>query len=99
MLVTNQRLDKLSAARVDFVNRGMLDPRTPQHPGAMQVSIPMENRHGNDDVDHDENEESHLTGCPSGIAQVLMVTGNVTLAQTRGMCVYYSVSLYLLFFL
>ena len=40
ILVTNQRLDKLSAARVDFVNRGMLDPRTPQHLGAMQVSIP-----------------------------------------------------------
>ena len=26
MLVTNQQLDKLAAARVDFVNHGMLDP-------------------------------------------------------------------------
>ena len=33
MLVTNQRLDKLAAAKVDFVNHGMLDPKNPKAPG------------------------------------------------------------------
>lgn len=83
MLVTNQRLDKLSAARVDFVNRGMLDPKT-QHPPGLN-SVPMARRE-NQSGDDEENEEGeHPAADPSGTAGVPMVTGNVTLARTRSM--------------
>ena len=83
MLVTNQRLDKLAAARVDFVNRGMLDPKTPQHVGVNLV--PMARRE-NQSGDEDENEEGeHPAADPSQTVRVPMVTGNVTLARTRSM--------------
>ena len=64
MLVTNQRLDKLAAARVDFVNRGMLDPNNPQHPGAIQVSASMAGR-GNRSEDEDEGAELQPEAGPS----------------------------------
>ena len=80
MLVTNQRLDKLAAARVDFVNRGMLDPKNQQHLGMISVSEGgRENRNGDEPEDEPEEAEHPLAG-PSGTAQVWMVTGNVTLA-------------------
>ena len=83
MLVTNQRLDKLAAARVDFINCGMLDPKIPQHPG--MISVPMA-RKENQSGDEDEMEEGeHLVADPSGSVGVPMVTGNVTLARTRSM--------------
>lgn len=87
MLVTNQRLDKLAAARVDFVNRGMLDPNNPHHPGAISAPIAaMENR----GEDEDENEEGDdLAAGPSGSLRLPMVTGNVTLARTRSMSFLY----------
>ena len=84
MLVTNQRLDKLAAARVDFVNCGMLDPKNQQHLGMISVSEGgRENRNGDEPEDEPEEAEHPLAG-PSGTAQVQMVTGNVTLACTRG---------------
>jgi hypothetical protein len=83
MLVTNQRLDKLAAARVDFVDRGMLDPRNPQHPGIISATVHRgESR--NEDGDEDEEDEQPGLGPSTGNAQeVAMVTGNVTLARTR----------------
>lgn len=45
MLMTNQRLDKLSAARVDFVSRGMLPP----------THSPPPTKPPDDDDDDDEN--------------------------------------------
>jgi hypothetical protein len=81
MLVTNQRLDKLAAARVDFVNRGMLDSRYPQPPG--MVSAALVRGESRDEVgEEDEDNEQPGVG-PTGNAQVAMVTGNVTLARTR----------------
>lgn len=43
MLVTNQRLDKLTAARIDFINRGMLPPSYAPPPA------PVEHIHDNDE--------------------------------------------------
>jgi hypothetical protein len=85
MLITNQRLDKLAAARVDFINRGMLDPNNPQHPGAVQVLEPMGGREDrSEDEDENENEEAEVLPAAAQTAkQVQMVTGNVTLARTR----------------
>jgi len=83
MLVTNQRLDKLAAARVDFVNRGMLDPRNPQLPGIVTAAVHRGERR---DEDGDEDGEDELPGLgPTGnaSAQGAMVMGNVTLARTR----------------
>lgn len=85
MLLTNQRLDKLAAARVDFVNRGMLDSNRPQYPGAIQNSAPT--ARGSDD-EGDEGElqpEAGPSVTPHLAARVLMVTGSVTLARTRSM--------------
>jgi len=64
MLLTNQRLDKLIRARVDFIERGMLPPTYAPPPKPI---IPT-------DDDDDEGPTSAV------------VTGNVILARTRGMC-------------
>ena len=83
MLVTNQRLDKLAAARVDFVNHGMLDPKNRQHQGV--ISVPMDGRENRcEDEDEIEEAEQPATG-PSETAEAPMVTGTVTLARTRSM--------------
>jgi hypothetical protein len=81
MLVTNQRLDKLAAARVNFVNRGMLDPKNPQPPGVVLAPVVGRENRGEAE-DEDEEAEPPVAG-PSGTAQVAMVTGNVVLARTR----------------
>ena len=91
MLVTNQQLDKLAAARVDFVNHGMLDPKMPQLPVAIQALVPMAGRE-NRNEDEIEEAELHPAAGPLGLAQVQMVTGNVTLAQTRSTSSFQSVS-------
>ena len=93
MLVTNQRLDKLAAARVDFVNRGMLDPKNRQHQGV--ISVPMDGRENRcEDEDEIEEAEQPATG-PSETAEAPMVTGTVTLARTRSMFFFsYSVGLF-----
>ena len=99
MLVTNQRLDKLAAARVDFINRGMLDPNNPQHPAAIQVSVPTAGREDRSE-DEDEDAEMHPSGSVQTTKQVEMVTGNVTLARTRSMSfLNYTQPLFHLFFL
>jgi hypothetical protein len=90
MLVTNQRLDKLAAARVDFVNRGMLDPTNPQAPG--MVSAAVVRGEGGDEVGDEENEDEQPGAGPTGNAQVAMVTGNVTLARTRSMSFSFSLA-------
>ena len=80
MLVTNQRLDKLVAARVDFVNHGMLDPKNSQHPSIISATV-----HGGESKNEegDEDEDKQLGLGPTGNAQeVAMVTGNVTLARS-----------------
>ena len=82
MLITNQRLDKLAAARVNFVSRGMLDPSKNTRPPGM-VSAPTvgrENQGGNED--EEEKDEQPAAG-PPGTARVAMVMGNVILARTR----------------
>ncbi|KAF8806107.1 hypothetical protein BYT27DRAFT_7224463 [Phlegmacium glaucopus] len=82
MLVTNQRLDKLAAARVDFVNHGMLDPKNPQ-PLGMPSSAPTVGWENRDDADAEGEEAEQPVVGPLGPAQVGMVMGNVTLARTR----------------
>lgn len=70
ILLTNQRLDKLSAARVDFVNRGMLPPTNfqPQNHIAPKMN--------KDTEDSDDDEEQNC---------LEMVEGNVVLGRTRSM--------------
>jgi len=88
MLVTNQRLDKLAAARVNFVSRGMLDPSKKTQPPGM-VSAPTVGREGG--VEGEEEEDKQPAAGPStGTAQVAMVMGNVILAQTRStsLCIF-----------
>ena len=81
MLVTNQRLDKLAAARVDFVNRGMLDPKY-QPPGMVSASVDGgENRNKVRDDDDDDDDDEQPGAGPNGTSP--MVTGNVTLARTH----------------
>ena len=65
MLTTNQRLDKLAAARVDFWSRGMLPPMFAPPREPTKPAEDVEDDNGPTDVEH--------------------VTGNVTLARTRGM--------------
>ena len=89
MLVTNQRLDKLAAARVDFVNRGMLDPNNTQTSG--MVLAPTVTRENGGQVDNEEEEEDEQPAVgPTATARVAMVTGNVTLARTRStsLCIF-----------
>ena len=96
MLVTNQRLDKLAAARVDFVNRGMLDPKNPKAPGiVLEAVVGGESR---DEVGDEDNEDEAFGAGPSTRrnAQVAMVTGNVTLARTCGMsffCIFFALTM------
>jgi hypothetical protein len=73
MLLTNQRLDKLAAARVDFVDRKMLPPTIFRPQNSM---VPKRNR---DAEDSDDDEE--VQNC------LEMVEGNVVLARTRGIYV------------
>jgi hypothetical protein len=82
MLVTNQRLDKLAAARVDFVNRGMLDPA--YRPPGMGLPPAIEGKNRSKVGDEEEDEEEDGAG-PTGTTEVVMVTGNVTLARSRSM--------------
>ncbi|KAA1479592.1 hypothetical protein DENSPDRAFT_862058 [Dentipellis sp. KUC8613] len=70
MLLTNQRLDKLAAARVDFIHRGMLPPRfvppdTPTH------AVEMPGQCVEDDMDDEPVDEN------------IRVEGNIVLARTR----------------
>ena len=64
MLLTNQRLDKLAAAKIDFWSRGMLPPSFAPPP--QPVLKPP---------DGDDEDLGPVDG---------IVTGNVTLARTRG---------------
>ena len=70
ILLMNQCLDKLAAARVDFVDQGMLPPTIfqPQNLPAPKINRDME--------DSDDDEE---------LDSLEMVEGNVVLARTRGM--------------
>ena len=67
MLVTNQRLDKLAAARVDFQARGMLDQRF--RPPDLPPDPPANNLQDEDDdggaVDGDIDSEVILAQIPS----------------------------------
>ena len=70
ILLMNQCLDKLAAARVDFVDRGMLPPTIfrPQNLPATKINRDME--------DSDDDKE---------LDSLEMVEGNVVLARTQGM--------------
>lgn len=75
MLLTNQRLDKLAAMRVDFTSRGMI--RGVDTVGRNMPPLP--NPHGdNDDEDEDEGPVDDN------------ITGHVVMARTRGMFHHYS---------
>jgi len=65
MLVTNQRLDKLAAAQVNFVSRGMLDPTNTQTPGV--VLAPAVERHRGQAED-EEDEDEQPAAAPTGTA-------------------------------
>ena len=73
MLLTNQRLDKLAAARVDFVDRGMLPPSIfrPQN------HLTAKTNRNTEDSDEDEDQDC-----------LEMVEGNVILARSRSMFIY-----------
>ncbi|KIJ58132.1 hypothetical protein HYDPIDRAFT_171393 [Hydnomerulius pinastri MD-312] len=61
MLLTNQRLDKLSAARVQFADRGMLPPT--HSPPSNITSIPLQPglaREGDEEPDDDRAEHAAL---------------------------------------
>ena len=89
MLVTNQRLDKLAAARVNFVSRGILDPSKNTRPPGM-VSAPTVGKKNKGRVEDEEEEEEQPAAGPTGTAQVAMVMGNVILARTRStsLCIF-----------
>jgi hypothetical protein len=68
MLITNQRLDKLAAARVDFKARGMLDRRF--GPPELPPDVPVNNLQDEEDddggaVDGDIDSEVILAQIPS----------------------------------
>jgi hypothetical protein len=71
MLLTNQRLDKLAAARVDFVNRGMLPPASLPPQGAWRVKSDRQQ-------DSDDSDDGAVD-----VSKVEMVQGNVILARKR----------------
>ena len=58
MLVTNQRLDKLAAARIDFISRGMLPSSYGPPPGAIE---PAPNHDERED-DAEPTDEPYVTG-------------------------------------
>ena len=70
MLVTNQRLDKLVAARNHFVNLGMLPPSRAAPPLPPPLNPPHDNRVDGDDDDVELVDDK--------------VVGNLVLARTRG---------------
>ncbi|KAF8798346.1 hypothetical protein BYT27DRAFT_7123186 [Phlegmacium glaucopus] len=75
MLLTNQRLDKLHAARVDFIARRMLPPEVEKP----KASVPILR---SKDTDREDDETGNVDG--SGPRRrVEMVEGNVVLARTR----------------
>ena len=76
MLLTNQRLDKLAAARVDFVDRGMLLP-TALHP--QQAWMIAAGRSGKSNKKHEEDSGDDDDDSDA----VEMVEGNVVLARKR----------------
>ncbi|KAF8878630.1 hypothetical protein BD779DRAFT_1613015 [Infundibulicybe gibba] len=73
MLLTNQRLDKLAAARVDFVDRGMLPSTYPPPP---QPPPPLQDPNNDDSNGGDERDWV-------GAIDDAYVVGNVTLACTH----------------
>ena len=78
MLVTNQRLDQLAAARIDFTARGMLStPLYAPHLLPLPPALPIVVLRG--DVDSDD-----------GAADGPKVDAAVTLARTRGASLYHS---------
>ena len=87
MLITNQRLDKFAAARVNFISRGMLDPSKNTRPPGM-VSAPTVGRENKGGVEDEEEEDEQPAAGPTGTARVAMVTGNVILARTRSTSLY-----------
>ncbi|KAF9536480.1 hypothetical protein CPC08DRAFT_731589, partial [Agrocybe pediades] len=76
MLVTNQRLEKLHMARMDFVSRGMLPPTTVKPHLQSLTFLP--------DPDDDSNDSGDACpdDSPSAERRIEMVQGNVVLART-----------------
>lgn len=88
MLLANQRLDKLAAARADFTDRGMIDPIVNALTSGL-VPPPPNNpdHHGGDSGDESEQGEDHAPADVAPLAQLGsqgVVEGNVVLARTRG---------------
>jgi hypothetical protein len=71
MLLTNQRLDKLAASRVDFQTRGMLDG--PLSNRGIQAPLPEGEEHHDDDDD-------------GGAVETRDILGEVTLAREPSTC-------------
>lgn len=77
MLLTNQRLDKLAASRVDFVARNMLPPTYSAPPAALMTAAHTQPGHG-DSGEGEGDMDGHAVDDDR-------VTGHVVLARTRGM--------------
>ncbi|KAF8816181.1 hypothetical protein BYT27DRAFT_7077700 [Phlegmacium glaucopus] len=78
MLLTNQRLDKLMAAAVDFVDRGMLPPASLHPQEALNIATHQSDKRQAGDDGNESNDESVVD-----LPRVEMVQGNVVLARTR----------------
>ncbi|KAJ7200092.1 hypothetical protein GGX14DRAFT_536413 [Mycena pura] len=61
MLTINDRLDNLASTRVDFEQRGILHPNTPDPVLPVPISLPSVQQN-DDDEDHPENSDSVIEG-------------------------------------
>lgn len=86
MLLANQRLDKLAAARADFTDRSMLDPVRPSAPVSLVAPTP----HGppnvgeGTDKNSEQGEDDPHSAPTARLTSQQVVEGNVVLARMRG---------------
>ncbi|KAF8816584.1 hypothetical protein BYT27DRAFT_7207284 [Phlegmacium glaucopus] len=79
MLLTNQHLDKLMAAAVDFVDQVMLPPASLHPQEAFNIAThQLDKQEADDDPDGNESNDESAVDLP----RVEMVQGNVGLGQT-----------------
>jgi len=98
MLLINQRLDKLHAARMNFIERGMLAPEKIK-PQPVQISKIPTSASPPDafnllDLQTGLPSNCNHDGTPLDHRNVQAVEGNVVLARTRSM--YYHISLHII---
>lgn len=79
MLITNQRLDKLAAARVDFQARGMLNRRIgpPDLPPEPAANLQDDEDDDGGAVDGDIDSEVILAQIPSELSRIIFISLDV----------------------